>query len=348
MVDNRIGKIYIIKNDINEKVYIGQTIQKIERRFQKHLSDAKKIDSHLYRAINLYGAEHFFCELIEEVKIDELDDREIYWIAYFNSYKNGYNSTPGGQANKGCYNQELLQLIIDQWEQGKNQREIANYLQVDPTLVSNYINKYTNISKNDIKQRSFKNVFNYSDEELLKFWNQGLGIYQIKKQYGGNTIRKRLLELGVSNDEIENRTKEILKETCRKNQESIPKQKVYQYDLKGNFIKEYSSIKEASDETLIERSCISHCCLNDRKTAGNFIWTYTNNKEELEKKLSSLKETNKKKVFQYTKDNVYVAQYDSIAEAAREVGLKSYTSIADILDNPNRSAKGYRWYSKMI
>lgn len=261
---------------------------------------------------------------------------------------NGYNSTPGGQSYRGCYNQELLKLILEEWDLGKNQREIANSLQIGPDLVGDYINKYTNISRQEIVKHSLKNYFNYSDEELLKFWNEGLGIYQIKKKYGGNTIRKRLLELGISNDEIDKRTEELLKEGCKKNQENTFRQPVYQYDLNGNFIKKYNTIKEASNLTLIDRTSISHCCMGDCKTAGNFIWLYNDNQDELKKKFLALNNTNKKRVYQYTKDNIYVAEYDSIADAARAVKLKSYSSISDILDNPNRSAKGYRWYSKKI
>ena len=51
-----MGYIYIIKNTVNDKVYIGKTIQTLERRFQKHLSDSKKLNTHFARAMGYKSA----------------------------------------------------------------------------------------------------------------------------------------------------------------------------------------------------------------------------------------------------------------------------------------------------
>lgn len=45
-----------------------------------------------------YGIEHFHIEQIEET--DKPEEREIYWINFYNSYKNGYNATLGGDGKK--------------------------------------------------------------------------------------------------------------------------------------------------------------------------------------------------------------------------------------------------------
>lgn len=92
-----MGVIYKIYNDINDKIYVGQTIQPLIRRWQSHIKDSKTKETHLYRAMRLYGVEHFLIQPIEEnIPNDQLNDREIYWIEYFDSYNNGYNSTRGG------------------------------------------------------------------------------------------------------------------------------------------------------------------------------------------------------------------------------------------------------------
>ena len=52
------------------------------------------------------------------------------------------------------------------------------------------------------------------------------------------------------------------------------KKNVCQYDMQNNFIKEYSSATEASNETKIDRSSIIKVCKNKRKKAGEFIWKY--------------------------------------------------------------------------
>lgn len=91
-----MGIIYKIYNDINDKLYIGQTVQPLIRRWQAHLKDSKILDTHFYRAMRAYGVEHFLIEPIETVPDEQLNEREQYWIAYYDSYHNGYNSTIGG------------------------------------------------------------------------------------------------------------------------------------------------------------------------------------------------------------------------------------------------------------
>ncbi len=88
--------IYIIKNKINNKVYIGQTRKTIEARWKKHCQDMFRLDYLLYRAMRKYGVENFYIEEIEQCSPEQLNEREIYWIAYYNSFHNGYNSTLGG------------------------------------------------------------------------------------------------------------------------------------------------------------------------------------------------------------------------------------------------------------
>ena len=91
--------IYIIKNTENSNVYIGQTIQPIKERFKQHLFAAKnKIKiTKFYKAINEIGESKFYIELLEECDIDELNRKEVEYIAKYNSFYNGYNSTIGGE-----------------------------------------------------------------------------------------------------------------------------------------------------------------------------------------------------------------------------------------------------------
>ena len=94
-----MGYIYKIINLSNQKLYIGQTKKTIEERFQNHLKLAKKhINRCLYNAMNKYGYNNFIIEQIEEVPDEQLDDREKYWIAYYNTTNHdyGYNMTAGG------------------------------------------------------------------------------------------------------------------------------------------------------------------------------------------------------------------------------------------------------------
>ena len=88
--------IYKISNNINNKVYIGQTIRPIEDRFRRHINDAvnNHLDTHFSRAIRKYGKENFFIEEIDKAETqEELNLKEQYWIRYFDSINNGYNET---------------------------------------------------------------------------------------------------------------------------------------------------------------------------------------------------------------------------------------------------------------
>lgn len=76
-----MGSIYKITNTINNKVYIGQTIKPVEKRFQQHKNNYTKpyfSQLVLYKAFNKYGIENFTFEEIEKVDNNMLDEREKY------------------------------------------------------------------------------------------------------------------------------------------------------------------------------------------------------------------------------------------------------------------------------
>ena len=91
-----MGLIYKIINDINDKIYIGKTCTTLDHRWNQHLYSYQVEDWNLYKAMRKYGIEHFTIIKIEQIDNNLLNEREIYWIKYYNSYKNGYNMTEGG------------------------------------------------------------------------------------------------------------------------------------------------------------------------------------------------------------------------------------------------------------
>lgn len=98
-------EVYSIKNSINNKLYIGITIQGVKVRYGKHLSDSRG-DSRfpIHNAIRLHGEDNFTVEVIEECRdIEHLKERETYWIDYYKSNDRsvGYNLTSGGDGTFG-------------------------------------------------------------------------------------------------------------------------------------------------------------------------------------------------------------------------------------------------------
>lgn len=107
--------IYKITNIQNNKVYIGQTIRPIKDRFHRHINDAMNdiLDTHFARAIRKYGPESFSIEQIDSAESqDELNQREQYWIRYYNAIEDGYNETDaiskcGGNTYKSKTKEEM-------------------------------------------------------------------------------------------------------------------------------------------------------------------------------------------------------------------------------------------------
>lgn len=87
--------IYKITNKINGKFYIGQS-NNINRRFQEHITKGQLSRIPLDIAIQKYGKENFLYETLEECSIDQLNEKEKYWIEKLQATKYGYNCSAGG------------------------------------------------------------------------------------------------------------------------------------------------------------------------------------------------------------------------------------------------------------
>lgn len=132
--------IYKITNLINNKIYIGQTTKKIGQRFNKHISEAKceingtRPNNYFHNAINKFGEDNFSIEILERVdSLKELDEREKYWINYYNSTKKeiGYNLMTGGISGKKTWEtkKKLSVKKMNNWqdeELAKRMREGLN------------------------------------------------------------------------------------------------------------------------------------------------------------------------------------------------------------------------------
>lgn len=88
--------IYKITRKENGKAYIGQS-NDISRRFSEHQTKGKNSRIPLDLAIEKYGKDAFTYEVIEECPIEKLNERETYWIKFYNAKENGYNCSYGGE-----------------------------------------------------------------------------------------------------------------------------------------------------------------------------------------------------------------------------------------------------------
>jgi len=121
----KIGYIYKIKNLINEKEYIGCTINPINKRFEEHVYRCLKTDSNtkFCNSIRKYGVENFNIELIEECNVSNIYEKEKFYITEFKTYKNGLNSTVGGEGCLGyVHSPEIRKKISENTKNGNSHR----------------------------------------------------------------------------------------------------------------------------------------------------------------------------------------------------------------------------------
>lgn len=133
-----MGYIYKIENQLNHHVYIGQTSRTIQQRWQEHINKEHEGCTALQRAFRKYGISNFTIELLEECENDKLNEREIWWIEYYNSYYNGYNLTLGGEQGFK-YNPEK---IVQTYLKVKNIAKVCKIIGCSHNTVINALENY--------------------------------------------------------------------------------------------------------------------------------------------------------------------------------------------------------------
>lgn len=95
--------VYKITNNLDKKSYIGISVN-IEKRWNAHKNPynwSREANKILYRAFVKYGIQNFSFTVLEECSVEELEEKEKYYIEMYDTYKNGYNATAGGEDNAG-------------------------------------------------------------------------------------------------------------------------------------------------------------------------------------------------------------------------------------------------------
>lgn len=239
--------IYKITNTLNDKCYIGQSID-IETRWLQHIYESKTLRHKykIYLALNEYGVENFDFEVLEECPQDNkiLNDREIYWIEYYNSFNEGYNMTRGGQGEGNWkYNPDLIRKL---WDDGFSFGEIVKIIGCSKGTAQKRLKGYNDYNATTSHSRG-----------ALKAIKEGKMIH-IGKHYS------------FSNEHNEFFASNII---------------IHQYSINGDYIASYNSLSEAAraigktkpgNETNIGR-CLKDT--NNQKLAYGYQWS----KEKVDK-----------------------------------------------------------------
>ena len=298
MAKDKICGIYKITAKHNGKIYIGQS-KDIHNRWIGHWKQVARGDSdYLHNSMRKYGKENFEYEIIEECGQDIINEREIYWIEYFNSYNNGYNLTLGGEGVKGKqysfdakenmrnYAKEhniskpILQIdihgnIIKEWRSCKEIGKLTNMLST---------NIHDCVKHKDGYRLAYGYIWIYKDEYLTK----GLDID---------------LYLSINKD--------------------IAYSKIYQIDKNNVIVKIWNNINEIIDENPNYcKSSIYSVCNKCAKTVYKYVWVYEKDYDincDYSKNFNRNKTT--KKVYQFTLEGILINVYTSLVNAENATGI---------------------------
>ncbi len=226
------GIIYKATNKINNKIYIGQTIKTLEERIYHHVYRANhSLDithTHFINAIRKYGEENFIWEVIDKGENqEELNEKEIYWIKYYNSVNNGYNIQDGGNKYDSdkfalaCGSKPFLAYRVNGEFLGEfiNRHTFGKQYNIADTNVGNLIkNKYNScngiicIDKEEFTEQLLKEKLEKAKQTFRPFVAINL---KTKEEFGPfETMKECREQLGLKHNHIG----EILK-GIRKSQE---------------------------------------------------------------------------------------------------------------------------------
>lgn len=183
------GKIYGIKNKINHKLYIGQTIYSIKDRLKIHFAKAKNFPNRkFYKELLSYGLDCFETILIEDnVPLNKINERERFYIAYYKTVENGYNTTAGGDGRNKTQKLFNEQDIVRDLEKGVKYSEIAEKNHVNVITIERFArgkgfsNKKVSLIDCDILRDYIAK--GYTEREIANILNTGTWNVRRAKQY---------------------------------------------------------------------------------------------------------------------------------------------------------------------
>lgn len=235
----------------------------------------------IHVAMNKYGSEYFVLEKIEDCDNENLNDREVYWISYYDSYNNGYNSTLGGEGfSKINYNK-----VKELWDNGLSVSEIISELSIERHSVAKALKSF-GITELELKTRALgKGVRQYSLAGM--FIKEYGSLSSAAREVGGiNNISniknvctgKTKSAYGYLWQYVDDDTSITERVSDFQKTGKGIRKLVCQYDLDDNFIKEYNSCREAARSIGAPYHVgINSCCLGRQKTAYGYKWKYKEN-----------------------------------------------------------------------
>lgn len=284
--DGKFRFVYCTRNLINNKIYVGQ-------HTTTNLSDGYIGSGVLFqKAVKKYGKENFktrHCCYCNNQR--ELNQAEIYWIAYWESIEKGYNLKQGGKSASGYkYSQEICNKISKSLQGHSVSEESLNKMR--NTKIERGICKSKEerikerlIEEENIKKRIIEKCYKYNqiEPETLKVVRE-FNLLEIKEIY--STLEVDYIREICRSVKQNNKLSLFLNyfwvfqgqdmaNLLKPYEDSKRRRKVDQFDLEDNFIKTWSSIFEAeSFYNSNPGNNIVNTCRGEQKTAYKYKWKY--------------------------------------------------------------------------
>lgn len=314
-----MSEIYKIVNIINNKIYVGQTKNSLEIRKKRHLNDVKygsKLPIHT--AIRKYGIENFKFETIEYCNIENLDDREKFWIEKLNTLcKNGYNIRNGAYGDQP----EEWKKRIRYSSKGRG-KKVLSFNPITADIINEYDNLHDAGRKLNIGyQNIYKCVKNYTEKT-----RKGLG-FIYKDDYQKLSDKSKLIISGWK---------------------PLGKRGILVYGVNMNNDKiEFDSIMKASKEMKCCDDAIRISIKNGTYCKG-YKWYYTNKEKDDNYRDIKVKTYGGKTVLQFNpKTGKILNEFRSTLEAYRKLKtIKSQHIRYCTSDYSNRTAGGFGFIYK--
>lgn len=317
---------------MNNKKYVGQTTRSIDTRIREHLLSINTGPEYqLSRAIRKYGWDVFKVSVIENPIIYQLNEREIYWIAHYDSFQSGYNMTIGGDGYRIISDEEANKMH-EMWKVGHTLKSIATAFERAIETVTGTLYQF-GISEEEITARirdneGFQRVVDRT--EVLRLWESGLNQKEIAEKIGcySSSIGPILNEAEVSKTERQLRNHDL---------NSLD---VVQIDSSRRIVGEFVSIHEA-ERALSQNAFASGSNIGEAIRLGimryGYYWALKGDltEEEINTKkfngylsppvVHSQKQLFRdmsKAVIQFNLKKKPIEQYQSMSEAAKKTGLE--------------------------
>lgn len=276
-----MGYVYKITNLINDKKYIGITQFSVESRWKEHLYAATKtnIKYALYKAMRKYGIQNFKIETLEEVPLEELYEKEKYYIALYDTFiknEKGYNLTLGGEGHSIINNLKVYEL----WDEGLSIKQICDYLGHDRSSIRKILSDYENYSLEESNKRGDSIQGLNRLLEVYQFSLDGTFIakYNSRKEAEEKTgIKASAIWAAIKSKGTSGGFQWCYKEdkdTIKPKKGRKYRQKVVQKNKEGQIVEIYESAAEASRKTNISATQIRNVCQGKGYTAGGYYWSY--------------------------------------------------------------------------